>query len=204
MIKAIYFDLGGVIVRTEDKAPRTQLAAEFGLTYDAMDKVVFGGGFYGSAARASTGALTEEAHWVNVTRRLGLPLDQRPRLQEQFFAGDRVDWNLVAFLREMRKTHKVGLISNAWDGLRPWIRQQKFDDAFDNLTISAEVGIAKPDAGIFHHALQKLGIKAGEAIFVDDFEKNIVACNALGMKGVHFRAPAQALAEVQSLLKSPD
>jgi putative hydrolase of the HAD superfamily len=102
----------------------------------------------------------------------------------------------------MRKTHKVGLISNAWDGLRPWIRQQKFDDAFDHLAISAEVGIAKPDTGIFHHALRQLGAKAEEAIFVDDFEKNIVACNALGMKGVHFRAADQALAEVQNLLKT--
>ena len=55
-IKALYFDLGGVILRTEDKTPRTQLAAEFGLTYNEMDKVVFGGGLYGSAARASPAA----------------------------------------------------------------------------------------------------------------------------------------------------
>jgi FMN phosphatase YigB (HAD superfamily) len=141
-IKAIYFDLGGVIVRTEDREPRTKLAAEFGMTYDEMDKVVFGGGLYGTAARASVGAVTEEAHWISVTRRLGLPFDQRQRIKEQFFAGDSIDWDIVAFLREMRKTHKVGLISNAWDGLRPWIRQRKFDDAFDCMTISAEVRTA--------------------------------------------------------------
>lgn len=205
MIKAIYFDLGGVIVRTEDKAPRTQLAAEFGLTYDAMDKVVFGGGFYGSAARASTGALTEEAHWVNVTRRLGLPLDQRPRLQEQFFAGDKIDWDIVEFLREARKTCKVGLISNAWDGLRSWIRKEKFEDAFDVLVISAEVRIAKPMPGIYHHALDALGTQPAEAVFVDDFSENIEACRKLGMKGVFFRSAEQALADVKNLLnESPE
>jgi glucose-1-phosphatase len=199
-IKAIYFDLGGVIVRTEDKAPRTRLAAEFGLTYDEIDKVVNGGGYYGTAARASIGAITEEAHWVSVTRRLNLPLDERPRIQKQFFGGDTIDWNIVNFLREMRKTHKVGLISNAWDGLRPWIRQQKFDDAFNYMTISAEVHIAKPGPKIYLHALGALGVKADEAVFVDDVEKNITACEAFGMHGVLFRTSEQALADVKRLL----
>jgi len=202
MIKAIYFDLGGVIVRTEDKTPRTQLAAEFGLTYEEIDKIVFGGGFYGTAARSSTGAVTEEAHWVNVTRRLGLPLSERPRLQEQFFAGDKIDWEIVAFLRAARQTHKVGLISNAWDGLRPWMRQQKFDDAFDYLTISAEVRLAKPLPGIYHHALAALGVQPDEAVFVDDFSENIEACRKLGMKGVFFRSAEQALADVKKLLNA--
>lgn len=200
MIKAIYFDLGGVIVRTEDKAPRAQLAAEFGLTYNEMDKVVFGGGFYSTAARASTGALTEEAHWVNITRRLGLPLDQRPRIQQQFFAGDKIDWNIIEFLRQARQTYKVGLISNAWDGLRPWIHQQKVNDAFDHLTISAEVRIAKPLPGIYHHALDALGVRPEESVFVDDFSENIEACRKLGMKGVFFRSAEQALADVRNLL----
>ncbi len=202
MIKAIYFDLGGVIVRTENKAPRTQLAAEFGLTYHEMEKVVFGGGSYSTAARASTGALTEEAHWVSVTRRLGLPLDQRPRIQQQFFAGDEIDWNIIEFLRQARQTCKVGLISNAWDNLRPWIHQQKFNDAFDHLTISAEVRIAKPMPGIYHHALNALGIQPAEAVFVDDFSENIEACRKLGMKGVFFCSAEQALADVKDLLSS--
>ena len=40
-IRALYFDLGGVIVRTGDKSARTRLGAEFGMTYDEMDKFVF-------------------------------------------------------------------------------------------------------------------------------------------------------------------
>ncbi len=201
-IKAIYFDLGGVILRTEDKEPRTQLGAEFGMTYQQIEQVVFGGGLYGTGARASLGAVSEEAHWVNVTRALNLPLDQRRRIQDAFFAGDKVDWNLVDFLREARKTRKVGLISNAWDGLRPWIRSQKFEDAFDDMTISAEVRIAKPMPGIYHHALAALGVKAEESVFVDDFIENIHAANALGMKAVHFRSAGQALADVKQLLGS--
>jgi FMN phosphatase YigB (HAD superfamily) len=43
-IQAVFFDLGGVIVRTEFQAPRQQLAERFGMEYDDLDKIVFGGG----------------------------------------------------------------------------------------------------------------------------------------------------------------
>jgi HAD superfamily hydrolase (TIGR01509 family) len=199
-IKAIYFDLGGVILRTEDREPRAKLGAEFGMTYEEIDKVVFGGGPFGSAARASLGAVTEEAHWHAVVRRLNLPADDRQRINNQFFAGDRIDWEVVNFLRGMRKTHKVGLISNAWDGLRPWIVKEKFDDAFDAMIISAEARMAKPLPGIYHYALKTFGVKPEEALFVDDVYENIVGCEKVGMKGVHFQNAAQALEEVRKLL----
>lgn len=202
MIKAIYFDLGGVIVRTEDKEPRTKLAAEFGMTYREIDEAVFGGGLYGTAARATMGAITEEAHWQAVLRRLRLSPDERQRVSNQFFGGDQIDWQIVGLLRGLRGKYKVGLISNAWDGLRAFIHQNKFEDAFDEMIISAEVRMAKPNADIYNHALGMFKVRPEESLFVDDFEHNISACNAIGMKGVHFRSAEQALADVKRLLET--
>ena len=197
-IKAIYFDLGGVIVRTEDKTARTNLAAEFGMNYAEMDKFVFE---CKTAALASIGKVTEEEHWLDITRRLDKPATEMPRIRDAFFGGDLVDPNILSLLRSLRNTHKTGLISNAWDGLRPWIISQKLDDAFECLIISAELGIAKPDAGIYQYALEKLDVKPEQAIFVDDVEKNIAACEALGMHGVLFNNSQQALADVKQLLR---
>ncbi len=199
-IKAVYFDLGGVIVRTEDKAPRTKLGEEFGMSYQQIEQVVFGGGPYGSGARASLGAVTEEAHWLAVLRSLNLPPDHRIRIADQFFAGDRIDWEIIETLRSLRQTHKVGLISNAWDGLRPFIRREKFEDAFDDMIISAEVRMAKPGPGIYRHALDALGAKPEESVFVDDFIENIEACRQLGWHGIHFRSREQALGELKEIL----
>jgi putative hydrolase of the HAD superfamily len=196
-IKAIYFDLGGVIVRTVDHRSRAQLAAEFGMSYEEMDRFVFE---CQTAVDATVGKVTEQDHWLDVAHRLKCPEGDFPRLRDAFFGGDTVDQDIINLLRSLRKTHKTGLISNAWDGLRPWIVSQKFDDAFDYLTISAEVGVAKPDARIYHHALEKLGVKPEEAIFVDDVEKNVAASEALGMHGVLFRSSEQARADVKRLL----
>jgi putative hydrolase of the HAD superfamily len=196
-IKAIYFDLGGVIVRTEDKTSRANLAAEFGMSFAEMDQFVFESK---TATLASIGKLTEEEHWLDITRRLNQAETELPRIRNAFFGGDSVDQDIIGLLRSLRKTHKTGLISNAWDGLRPWIISQKFEDAFEAMTISAELGIAKPDARIYQSALKKLGVTAEQAIFVDDVEKNIAACEALGMHGVLFRTSQQALQQVNQLL----
>ena len=49
-IRAVFFDFGGVIMRTEYQSPRQHLAERFGMDYDDIDKVVFGSE---SAQRAS-------------------------------------------------------------------------------------------------------------------------------------------------------
>ena len=199
-IKAVFFDLGGVILRTEYQAPRQHLAERFGMDYDDIDKVVFGGGTNGSAARASVGEITEEEHWWNVMKTLKLPAGEYERVRDEFFAGDVIDHEIVNFLRSIKPRYRVGLISNAWSGLRSYIERERFDDAFHEMIISAEVGAAKPDPKIYHIALERLQVQAGEAVFVDDFIENIEACNQVGMKGIHFRSPETALKQLRDLL----
>jgi putative hydrolase of the HAD superfamily len=213
-IRAVFFDLGGVIVRTEDRQPRTALGARLGLSYDHMALAVFGpppsppifgknGGREsgGSAWRATLGEISEDEHWRNVVRALGLAEDELPQVRSAFFAGDRVDWGIVDFLRQLRKGgYRTGLISNAWSGLRPWIESQGFADAFDEMAISAEVAMGKPAPGIFQYALASLGAAPEESVFVDDMLANVEASRELGMHGVHFLSAEQALADVRRLL----
>jgi len=199
-VKAVFFDLGGVILRTEYQAPRQHLAESFGMDYDDIDKVVFGGGTNGSAFRATIGEITEEEHWQNVMRALKLPASEYERVRDEFFAGDVIDHQIVEFLRSIKSKYKVGLISNAWSGLRDYIVREKFDDAFHHMIISAEVGVAKPDPKIYHIALEQLGAGPNEAVFVDDFIENINACEKIGMKGIHFKDPESAMQQVRDLL----
>ena len=57
-IRAVFFDFGGVIMRTEYQSPRQKLAERFNMDYDEMDRAVFGSD---SARRASLGEITEDA-----------------------------------------------------------------------------------------------------------------------------------------------
>lgn len=199
-LRAVFFDLGGVIVRTEHQTPRQRLAEQFGMDYEDIEKLVFGGGSNSSAARASVGEITEQEHWLNVMKALKQPANAYEKIREEFFGGDVVDRSIVEFLRSLKPTHHVGLISNAWDGLRAYIQREKFEDAFHHMTISAEVKVAKPSAKIYHIALEQAGVSPNEAVFVDDMPENIEACEKLGMRGIHFKNPEDALNQLRKLL----
>jgi putative hydrolase of the HAD superfamily len=196
-IRAVYFDLGGVIVRTEFQAPRQHLAERFGREYDDLVKLVFDSE---TAIQATLGLITEEVHWAAVARRLRLPESEIQAIRDEFFAGDVIDLHLLDFMRGLRKHYKVGLISNAWSGLRPWIIDKKFEDVFDAMIISAELRVAKPDPGIYLIALEKLGVAPAEALFLDDFPDNVAGAQAVGMQAIQFARPEQALAELNQIL----
>jgi putative hydrolase of the HAD superfamily len=75
----------------------------------------------------------------------------------------------------------------------------EFAGLFDHVISSHDVGLAKPDPAIFRAALERLGVTAAEAVFVDDLVGHVEAARTLGFTGVHFQTTAQALAELAAL-----
>jgi epoxide hydrolase-like predicted phosphatase len=196
-VKAVFFDLGGVIVRTEYQAPRQHLAERLGMEYEDIVKIVFESP---SSIKASVGEISAEQHWAEVTKRLRRPASETESIRTEFFAGDIVDRELLDFIRSLRPRYSVGLISNAWLDLREYIEEQKFEDAFDHMVISAEVGVMKPEARIYQIALEQAGVSPNEAVFVDDFYENIEGCEKVGIHGIHFKDPEPALEQLKTLL----
>ena len=196
-IRGVFFDFGGVIVRTEYQAPRQHLAERLSLEYEVLEKIVFNSP---SSLKASHGEISADEHWAEVVKRLRRPRSEIQSIRDEFFAGDIVDRELIEYIRTLRPKYKIGLISNAWNDLRESIFKQKFDDVFDNMVISAEVGVMKPEARIYQIALQQAGVSPHEAVFVDDFIENIEGCEAVGMQGILFNEPLIALADLRKLL----
>ena len=197
-IRAVFFDFGGVIMRTEYQAPRQHLAERLRMDYEDIDKVVFGSE---SARRASIGEITEDAHWGEMLKRVNLPFSEKKAFVNEFFGGDVLDRNLIEYLRSLRGRANRGLISNAWSGLREFITREKIIDIFDTVIISAEVGMVKPEAKIYEIALKQAGVRADEAVFVDDMAVNIEACEKAGMKGILFRDPQETVDQLNRYLK---
>jgi len=196
-IRAVFFDLGGVLLRTEFQAPRQQLAERLGLEYDDLVKIVFDSD---SGIKAAIGEITSEEHWDSIMKRLKRPASELIAIRDEFFAGDILDRTLLDYIRSLRGKYKTGLISNAWGDLRDFIVREKFEDAFDKMIISAEVGAAKPEPKIFQIALEQFGVSPNEAVFVDDFLINIEGCEKVGMKGIHFKDPESTLQQLKELL----
>ncbi len=194
--------MGGVIVRTENGAPRTELARRFGMSREELEQVVFDGEM---SERATIGEVSMEELWQNICGRLGAPHDHVARLQEGFWGGDSLDTELVEYIRGLRPRYRTALLSNAWSDLRLVLEQRwKIADAFDEIIISAEVGMMKPDPRIFEHVVTRLGVKPGEAVFIDDFSRNVRAAAEAGLHAIRFQSPAQAKEELEAILNGKE
>ena len=197
-IQAIIFDIGGVLVRTMDRAPRQALAEQLGMTDRALEELVFGGE---SGRRAQLGQITEAEQWAYACQQVDWPVERLGEFYQRFFGGDRLDHELLAYIRGLRPAYKTGLISNGMSGTRamiegPW----RMAPLFDTVVISGETGIMKPDPRIYLIALQQLEVQPEQAVFIDDFAHNIAGAEAIGMRGIHFRDTPQALADLSALL----
>jgi len=197
VIRAVYFDMGGVLLRSESEAGRRKWESRLGLVDDALAHIVFENRV---SALATVGQASSEQVWAEVGRLLALADGPLAELRADFFAGDAFDVDLLAFIRALRPRYKTGLISNAWPDARASTLLCLNATVFDLLVFSGEEGVQKPDPEIFRRALARLGAAPGEAVFVDDVEANVEAARRMGMAGIHFRNPAQARAGVEALL----
>jgi glucose-1-phosphatase len=198
-IRAVIWDLGGVLLRTEDLSARQALADRMGKPRAELENLVFDGH---SGDRAQLGEISVDEHWENIRRTLGLDAAGISEFQRQFWEGDQLDVELVDTIRSLRSRYKTGLLSNAFSDLRQVVTARlNISDAFDEIVISAEIHLMKPDARIYQHALQRLGVAAQEAVFIDDMLRNVEGARSQGMNGIHFRQRSQALAELERFLK---
>jgi putative hydrolase of the HAD superfamily len=198
VIKAVLFDIGGVLVRTEDRTPRTAMARRYGMTYDELSTLVFGNE---AGRQAQLGVVSGAEHWAYVCRTLGAPATAAEALRDEFFAGDALDQELLAYIRRLRPRYRTGLLSNALSDVR-LATQEKWQIAadFEVQVFSAEVGLLKPDVRIFQLALEQFHLPPAEVVFVDDFTANVQGAQALGLTAVQFHNTAQVCAELDMLL----
>ncbi|HEY3741880.1 MAG TPA: HAD family phosphatase [Bryobacteraceae bacterium] len=183
-VQSVIFDYGGVLCHLPSDETFGGLASLAGLstpellqwfwhhrlTYDRGD---FDDRMYWKAIGTSAGKqYTPEQvqKFVEVDCRFWLTLDE-PMLE----------WN-----RTLRKAgYKTAVLSNMPECLGIHLRQNtNLFDEFDHVTLSYEIRSAKPESKIYRSCLAGLGLKAGDALFLDDKEPNVRAAQATGLHSI--------------------
>ena len=114
----------------------------------------------------------------------------------------RIEESMLRAVRTVRDAGlKTGILSNSWG--RSMYPRERLDELFDEVVLSGEVGLRKPDPAIFHLALGRLGVDAREAVFVDDHPGHLEVAANLGLTTVMYTTPAATLSELEALLGVP-
>lgn len=198
LLKAVIFDVGGVLVRTHSRAGREKWAARLGLSPGEFEHFVFSGE---SGRQGQLGQKTSSAHWRWLGDHFGLDEAGLAELRHDFFAGDALDESLLAYIKRLREAgYRTGLLSNTYDNARRLLSEvYPLLPFFDGVIFSAEVGVMKPNPQIYHLAAESVGVKPPEALFVDDFIENIEGAKAVGMQTLHFTNPETARQQLTAL-----
>ncbi|GAA1627226.1 HAD-IA family hydrolase [Kribbella alba] len=129
-------------------------------------------------------------------RRDGTPVPAEG-LIERMFAHFEHQPQMSALIRRA-KSHgiKTALLSNSWGNTYP---RETWDGMFDDIVISGEVGLRKPEPEIFRLAAGRVSLELAECVFVDDLELNVEGARALGMTAVLHTSYDQTRRELESL-----
>ncbi|HEU5033775.1 MAG TPA: HAD family phosphatase [Mycobacteriales bacterium] len=122
---------------------------------------------------------------------------QADGLLARMFAGFRREQPMFDAVRRARTLGiRTALLSNSWGLDYP---REQWDEAFDAVVISGEVGMRKPEPAIYRLAADKLGLEPSRCVFVDDLAPNVAGAVSVGMVGVQFTTVEQALGELETL-----
>jgi epoxide hydrolase-like predicted phosphatase len=139
----------------------------------------------------------ERALATRLRTRDGLPV-AADGLLRRIFAGFTREPGMRDVLRRARAAGlRTALCSNSW-GVGGYPRDD-WEELFDVVVISGEVGMRKPEPEIYAEVCRRLAVEPDECVFVDDLAPNVRGAVAVGMVGVHHRSAGQTAAELAQL-----
>lgn len=166
-----------------------EIAERFRVCFHAAPPLAFPGA---PAARIEE---LERAWWKDLVRRIFEPWDGFQRFDDYFaelfaYFAQPDAWGLYPEVAETlsaleRRSMILGVISNFDSRLIGILEGLGTAHRFENIFVSSRVGYAKPDRQIFHTALERHGLQAGDALHVGDSEeKDFLGANQAGLTGV--------------------
>ena len=115
---------------------------------------------------------------------LGLSEEQKKRIARDRATNMR---NYIPYpeiqevLETLSKTHRLGIISDTWPSIDRQLEYLGISRFFSFRTYSCYTGVFKPDRRMYTDALEKSGVPAEEAVFIDDVPRNLDGAAALGI-----------------------
>lgn len=197
-IKALIWDMEGVLMLTDENDISLTVAKALNAPYEKIREIYFSD----INEKVDLGEITMDQLNEYMLDTLQISRDKKHLIEEVFNEKVYIDEDLLKQIVEMGREYKIGLLSNYSNDLRTRIEKEwAIDSVFDEIIISCEVGVAKPDPAIFNLMLDRLGVKADESVFIDDRIKNIDSAKKMGFHTIFFTSREQALEELALILQ---
>lgn len=199
-IEAIFFDFGGVLLQHMDGIDHRAIESRLGLPERTLMRVLYRDSRY---MDLEVGKCSFD-EWIDSVRdaagqHAGDKAGDLMRAWQE--AEHPLNPDMMGLVRRLRGRYKLGVISNTIPGMEERYRDQfpELLDLFGVRVGSGDLGVAKPDAAIFLHAMREAGAAPERSVFTDDVRSYAEAAKGLGMHGFHFQGYEQFVADLRSV-----
>jgi len=196
-IKAVIFDFGGVLIGWD---PRNLYSRFFPGQTEAMEEFLAEIEFMKWNAHQDKGrpfVKGVEVHSKQFPHRADLISAYHENWRDSITGA--IDGTVELLQKLKEKGYGVYGLSNWSAETFPIIRREyEFMNLLDDIVISGEINMVKPEPEIFEYFLKKIGRTADECLFIDDSEANIIAAKKFGFDTVRFKSPEQLKLELET------
>lgn len=195
MIKAIVFDLGGVIFLSDGGGfeSREKLAKIFNIDVKKLHKFWFKHKEDLLCNRAGEDIFVEEI------RKLANNKYTKENIQKNIKELNIIDPKMIELLESLKKIYVIAALTNEvkeWNEYR--IKKFGLKNYFSFILASCDIGVTKPTSKIYELLLEKLSMNPEEVIFIDNREENLKPAEELGIKAIHFRDRQELIKELSN------
>ena len=201
-ITATFWDCGGVLLTNGwDHRERRQVADYFGIDFDAMERR-----HEQPNDEWERGKITLHEYLRRTVFYTPRPFSEQDFIAQMRAASQVLYPEMLEFLRSLRASRSpeaipgMYMLSNESRELMAYrIPQFGLTGLFDAFLISAYIGLRKPDEDFFACALDVTQRRPEQCVFIDDREENVAAARAMGIHGIRFETPQQAISRLSEL-----
>lgn len=202
-VKAIFFDIGGVLISTNLEA-----YAEMGARYFRSNPEALRAAVQPRVPKLERGEVTSEEFWKEVGEvlwsqgqgQLGHEADIKGLWKKLLVANLKLDTNVLKLCWQLRGSGTlVGALSNTIREHAEHLAGLGYYDPFQPCILSCLVGQRKPDKAIYQLAAQKAGKSIRHCLLIDDSEANCQGARAAGMQAHHFTGVFPLIQEMHRL-----
>lgn len=163
------------------------------------------GGNTGSWARLERGEITLEQFYQPFSEEVAAP-GVTAEVVEDFMLNlmkglSKTDPDMMEAVTKLKKAGmKLAVLTNNWKTENSGRLIFEGLEQFDQVVESCMVGKRKPEVDIYTYTLDKLGVTASEAVFLDDLGHNLKPADLLGIATIKVNDVPSALVQLQTLL----
>ncbi len=202
MIRAIIFDLGGIIIPDTTPYIRKQVATILDIKELELDSMM-----RELHPQYTEGRITLQRAYQKILDRLHKSSPKSQDLLKAHLAAFSERMlspypDVIEYIDELKKGHKVACLTNTEIEAMELFKRTGIFRHFDAVFISTELKMRKPHTQVYRHVLKKLRVKPEHAIFVDDRIENVIGARNAGLHAVHYSSLEQLKKDIAKIFKS--